>query len=103
MMSSLLITLVLPVAAAGAAQAELTCQSPELKGLPFCDASLPVSLRVADLLPRLNLTEKIGQTGMVATREKEIGVQGAHVNPLGLFLRTPIQFIWRIWSAFPPP
>ena len=30
---------------------------------------------------------------------KRYGVQGAHLNPLGLFLRT---FIWRILSAFLP-
>ena len=30
------------------------------------------------------------------------GVQGAHLNPLGLFLRTSIHFIWRILSAFLP-
>jgi ankyrin repeat protein len=34
--------------------------------------------------------------------EKEIGVQGAHFNPLGLFLRTSIPFIWYIMSAFLP-
>jgi hypothetical protein len=34
--------------------------------------------------------------------EKEIGVQGAHLNPMGLFLRTSIPFIWHILSAFLP-
>ena len=41
----------------------------------------------------------------VLLREKETGgspVQGAHLNPLGLFLRTFIPFIWRILSAFLP-
>jgi hypothetical protein len=33
---------------------------------------------------------------------KRLGVQGAHLNPLGLFLRTSIHFIWRIMSAFLP-
>jgi hypothetical protein len=28
--------------------------------------------------------------------------QGAHLNPLGLFLRTSIACIWRILSAFLP-
>ena len=39
--------------------------------------------------------------------EKQIGVQGAHVNPLasflnplGLFLRTSMPCIWRILSTF---
>jgi hypothetical protein len=39
----------------------------------------------------------------VTAREKEIGVQGTHFNPLGLFLRTFIPFLWRILSAFPYP
>jgi hypothetical protein len=37
------------------------------------------------------------------------GVQGGHLNPLGLFLthlglflRTSTPFIWRVLSAFPP-
>jgi len=30
---------------------------------------------------------------------KRYGVQGAHLNPLGIFLRTSIPFIWRILSA----
>jgi hypothetical protein len=40
----------------------------------------------------------------VCPRVKEIGVevQGAHLNPLGLYLRTSIPFIWRILSAFLP-
>ena len=55
--------------------AALTCQDAALSGLPFCDRRLPVSERVADLLPRLNLTEKIGQTGMVATAVPRWGMQ----------------------------
>ena len=39
---------------------------------------------------------------VVADGEKEIGVQGTHLNPLDLFLRTSISFIWRILSAFLP-
>jgi hypothetical protein len=38
----------------------------------------------------------------VPIREKEIGGSGAHLNPLGLFLRTSIPFIWRILSVFLP-
>ena len=53
----------------------LTCQDAALKGLKFCDRSAPVSERVADLLPRLNLTDKIGQTGMVATAVPAWGMQ----------------------------
>ena len=43
------------------------------------------------------------------TGSNRSGVQGAHLNPLGLFLnplglclRTSIPFIWRILSAFLP-
>ena len=46
-------------------------------------------------------------TSSVACREQQIGVQGAHLNPLGLFLNplgifllTSIPFIWRNLSAF---
>jgi hypothetical protein len=38
----------------------------------------------------------------VTNMEKEIGVQGAQMTPLGLFVRTSIPFIWRILSAFLP-
>ena len=67
------------LAIAGAAEAAAlvpaapTCQT-TLKHLPFCNRSLPVSERVADLLPRLTLTEKIGQTGMVATAVPQWGM-----------------------------
>jgi hypothetical protein len=44
---------------------------------------------------------------LVGSRAQQIGVQGAHLNPLGLFLnplglflRTSITFVWRILSAF---
>jgi hypothetical protein len=39
--------------------------------------------------------------------ERDRGVQGAHLNPLGIFLRPPLKpsvpFIWRILSAFLVP
>ena len=39
----------------------------------------------------------------VRVREKHIyAVQGAHLNPLGLFLCTSTPFIWRILSACLP-
>ena len=66
-----------PAPAAG----ELTCQSPALRSLPFCDRSLPISLRVADLLPRLNLTEKIGQTGMVRASRHLLAKIGSSEGP----------------------
>ena len=41
--------------------------------------------------------------GPVRLREKGVGVQGGHLNPLGLFLRASIPYIWSILSAFDPP
>ena len=35
--------------------------------------------------------------------ETDRGAQGAHLNPLGLFLRTSIPFIWRVLRAFMYP
>jgi hypothetical protein len=37
-----------------------------------------------------------------AQGESDTGVQGAHLNHLGLFLRTSAPCIWRILSTFPP-
>ena len=34
--------------------------------------------------------------------ERDGGVQGAHLNPLGLCLRTSTPCIWRILSTFRP-
>lgn len=39
------------------------CLDPSVRALPFCDASLAGAARVADLLGRLSLQEKIGLTG----------------------------------------
>ena len=39
------------------------CLDPSVRALPFCNASLAVAARVADLLGRLTLSDKIGLTG----------------------------------------
>lgn len=39
------------------------CLDPSVRGLPFCNPSLPVADRVADILSRLSLAEKISLTG----------------------------------------
>ena len=39
------------------------CLDPQIRLLPFCNASLSVDERVADLLQRMTLAEKIGLTG----------------------------------------
>ena len=41
-----------------------SCQDDPIKDLPFCDISLSFEQRVEDLLPRLNVSEKISQFGM---------------------------------------
>jgi hypothetical protein len=41
-------------------------------------------------------------TMKLASGGNRYGVQGAHLNPLGLFLRTSIPFRWRVLSAFLP-
>ena len=53
----------------------LTCQSPKLSKLPFCDIKLSFEERVADLLPRLNISDKIAQTGMVAGSVPALAMQ----------------------------
>ena len=44
---------------------------------------------------------KLAHDRRTAGRNK-YGVQGAHLNPLGLFLRIFMPFIWRILSACRP-
>jgi beta-glucosidase len=51
-------------------------------GLPYEDASLPVSQRVADLLSRMTLAEKLGQ--MTQAERANITADGAQVTELGL-------------------
>ena len=61
--------LLLPARAPG-----LTCKDPELRSLKFCDHRLPVETRVADLLPRLNLTQRLGQFSGTAPAIPELGM-----------------------------
>lgn len=46
----------------------------ELASLPFCDVSLDTAARVADLLPRLTLKEKISQLAMKAAAVPRLGM-----------------------------
>jgi hypothetical protein len=39
------------------------CLDPSVIGLPFCNVSLSYAERVADLISRMNLTEKTGLMG----------------------------------------
>ena len=44
-----------------------------------------------------------GHSAAVGIREQRIGgFRGAHLNPLGLFLRTSVPCIWHFLSAFRP-
>ena len=99
----LLLLLSLPVTDGGGGEGLRTCHDPELAKLPFCDASLPVrsrrpppkvalvlsdggaddggtlrpgqvALRVEDLLPRLNTTQRIQQMQMVGPAVPELGI-----------------------------
>ena len=54
--------------------AGLTCQDAALRAEPFCDATLPVSERVADLLPRLNVSQMLGQMTGIGPAIPELGV-----------------------------
>ena len=58
-----LLLLLLPGAARGYAPHGAACRSAATQALPFCDATLPVAARVADLVGRLTLAEKFGLTG----------------------------------------
>lgn len=52
----------------------LTCDELPLSGFKFCDPSLPVADRVADLLPRLNVTQKAGLMGTMASAVPQLGM-----------------------------
>ena len=48
---------------ANAAPSGHGCLAPAVRGLPFCNASLPLAARVADAVSRLTLEEAIRFTG----------------------------------------
>jgi hypothetical protein len=52
--------------------------------------------------PRLGLPVPAHSGYAFLPGRNRYGVQGAHLNPLGLFLRTSVPFIWRMLSAFLP-
>ena len=53
----------------------LTCSDQEISSLPFCNSDLPIKDRVADLLPRLNISEKISQMNMVGEAVPNLGME----------------------------
>jgi hypothetical protein len=73
-------------------------QQLELKQSSFTRLSHVVIVRYR-YMQQLEL--KLAHDRRTAGRNK-YGVQGAHFNPLGLFLRTFMPFIWRILSACRP-
>ena len=42
--------------------------------MAFCDHTLPVAIRVADILPRLNLTQRLSQFSGIAPAVPELGM-----------------------------
>jgi xylan 1,4-beta-xylosidase len=59
------------------------CADAAVKGLPFCDPALPVPARVADLLARLNVTDKFALLGSQPGTDM-CGGQDPGVPSLGL-------------------
>jgi hypothetical protein len=60
--------------ATAAAGVTMSCATPPLSALKFCDAAAPVEARVADLLPRLTVPELIGQIGINAPNISRLGM-----------------------------
>ena len=54
--------------------AAATCADSAAAGLPFCNTSLPFSMRAEDLLSRLNLTQKWQQMTMQPPAIPELGL-----------------------------
>ena len=48
--------------------------NPALAGFPFCDKSLPINVRVADLVSRLTLKEKVGSMVDAAADVSRLGI-----------------------------
>ena len=79
---------------------------PDLPSPPLADwAGELQSWPQAELFDAFNTVEAADE-GLVIEGmrqgERDKGVEGDHLNPLGLFLRTSLPFIWRILSAFLP-
>ena len=61
----------------------------------------PVELS-EELTVKAAVDEVLTSQAMLVPGRNRYGVQGAHLNPPGLFLRTSTPFIWCILSAFLP-
>ena len=58
----------------GAAAMAATCEDPPLRSMPFCNRSLSIADRVADLLPRLTVEQQISQLSMRAAAVPALGL-----------------------------
>ena len=59
------------------------CLDPATTALPFCDTTLPTTVRITDLLSRLTVAEKIGLSGTLPGSDICAGVD-AGVPRLGI-------------------
>jgi beta-D-xylosidase 4 len=75
---------------AGAVPTSHGCLDRAVRGLPFCDAARPVAERVADLLSRMTLAEKIGLTGADLKKDGSCDTKDAGVPRLGV---PPMQWL----------
>ena len=66
------------------------CLDRAVRGLPFCDPTLPVAARVADLVARMTLEEKIGLTGADLKKDGSCDTKDAGVPRLGV---PPMQWL----------
>lgn len=73
MAAQLLLTMLLAVAAVGDPPFSCGPSSPS-RAYPFCDRSLPVARRAADLVSRLTVAEKVSQLGDEAAGVPRLGV-----------------------------
>ena len=69
------------------------CLARDVRGLPFCDPTLSTADRVADLVSRLTLAEKIGLTGADLSKDgscdtKDAGVKRLDVPPMQWLVET---------------
>jgi xylan 1,4-beta-xylosidase len=66
------------------------CLDRSVRSLPFCDPTLSVEARVADLVSRMTLAEKIGLTGADLTKDNACDTKDPGVTRLGI---PPMQWL----------
>lgn len=66
------------------------CLDRSVRSLPFCDPTLSIEARVADLVSRMTLSEKIGLTGADLTKDNACDTKDPGVSRLGI---PPMQWL----------